>query len=299
MEALHAGDTAGAMNVLGLKTASKDTLVDRVTAGLRGELLQAEKILEFKRTMEYSTPAAKLVAIEKAEQKVSRINEQLVSLESRISQVSQELCPICYECPESKTLTPCCRQVFCLACLCECISANPACPMCRKVIGAISNLIVIGEENTAEEEKVETLPSKGAALLKILEDESDDTNKRYLIFSAHEASFKGLREILSSKGVRCEMLYGSGARIERLRKQFQDGTVRVLCMNARHVGAGINLESATTIILYHRMNTELENQVIGRAIRFERTNDLQIVHLVHEQETVSNGSSSSEVIVHM
>jgi SNF2 family DNA or RNA helicase len=171
--------------------------------------------------------------------------------------------------------------------------------MCRKNIGAISNLIVIGEDNHAEEEKIDSLPSKGTALLKILEDEANDPNKRYLIFSAHEASFKGLREILSSKGMRCEMLYGSGARIERLRKQFQDGTVRVLCMNARHVGAGINLESATTIILYHRMNTELENQVIGRAIRFERTKDLQVIHLVHEQETTTNGESSSEVIIHM
>ena len=250
--------------------------------------------------MEYSTPAAKLLAIEKAEQKVVRIRDQLVSLESRISQVSQELCPICYDCPESKTLTPCCRQVFCLSCLCECISSNPTCPMCRKGISSISNLLVIGDEADAEEEEVvESLPTKGAALLKLMEDEAEDTSKRYLIFSAHEASFKGLREILSSKGIRCELLYGSGARIERLRKQFQDGTVRVLCMNARHVGAGINLESATSIILYHRMNTELEKQVIGRAVRFERTKDLQVVHLVHEQETSMNGASSSEVIVHM
>lgn len=299
MEALHAGDTAGAMVALGLKATAKETLVDRVTAGLKGELLQAEKILEFKRSMEYSTAASKIVAIEKAEQKVARVREQLVSLESRISTVSHELCPICYEQPESKTLTPCCRQVFCLSCLCECISANPICPLCRKGIGAISNLLVIGDSATVEDEPVETLPTKGAALLKLLEDESDDTSKRYLIFSAHEASFKGLREILSSKGIRCEMLYGSGTRIERLRKQFQDGTVRVLCMNARHVGAGINLESATTVILYHRMNSELENQVIGRAIRFERTKDLQIVHLVHEQETFVNGASSSEIIVHM
>ena len=297
MEALHAGDTAGAMSALGLKTASKETLVDRVTAGLKGELIQAEKILEFKRTMEYSTAAAKVIAIEKAEQKVSRIREQLSSLETRISQVSQDLCPICYDCPESKTITPCCRQVFCLGCLCECIAAKPICPMCRKDM-SVSNLIVIGDGD-GEETKVETLPTKGAALLKILEDEAEDTGKRYLVFSAHEASFKGLREILSSKGIRCEMLYGSGARIERLRKQFQDGSVRVLCMNARHVGAGINLESATTIILYHRMNTELEKQVIGRAVRFERTKDLQIVHLVHEQETTMNGASSSEVIVHM
>jgi hypothetical protein len=301
MEALHAGDTAGAMTALGLKTASKETLVDRVTGGLKGELIQAEKILEFKRTMDYATTASKVIAIEKAEQKVARIRDQLVSLESRITQATQDVCPICYECPESRTLTPCCRQVFCLSCLCECISSNPLCPMCRKNI-AITDLLVIGEKDTHQdevEEGVEPLQTKGAALLHLLESESGDTSKRYLIFSAHEASFKGLREILSSKGIRCEMLYGSGARIERLRKQFQDGSVRVLCMNARHVGAGINLESATTIILYHIMNIELEKQVIGRAIRFERTKDLQIVHLVHEQETTMNGASSSEVIVHM
>ena len=69
-------------------------------------------------------------------------------------------------------------------------------------------------------------------------------------------------------------------------------------MNARHVGAGINLEAATHVVLYHRMNTELEKQVIGRAVRFERAADLKIIHLVHESETALNGDQSSEVIVH-
>jgi SNF2 family DNA or RNA helicase len=70
-------------------------------------------------------------------------------------------------------------------------------------------------------------------------------------------------------------------------------------MNARHVGAGINLEAATHVVLYHRMNTELEKQVIGRAVRFERSAELRVVHLVHEAETALNGASSSEVIVHV
>ena len=294
MEALHAGDTTGAIEALGLKTASKETLVERVTAGLRGDLAQAERLLEFKKTMEYSTPAVKLLAIEKAEQKVSRLREQLISLETRIFGVTQDVCPVCYDTLRTATLTPCCRQSFCLSCLCECIASKPSCPMCRTTIGSVSELLVVGSDSV--EVVIEGPPTKGAALLELLQNSTAD--QRFLVFSAHEASFKGLRELLSARGIRCELLSGSGARVERLRNQFRDGTIRVLCMNARHVGAGINLEAATHVVLYHRMNTELEKQVIGRAVRFERSADLKIVHLVHESETALNGDQSSEVIMH-
>ena len=294
MEALHAGDTTGAIEALGLKTASKETLVERVTAGLRGDLAQAERLLEFKKTMEYSTPMVKLLAIEKAEQKVTRLRDQLVSLETRIIGVTQDVCPVCYDTLRTATLTPCCRQSFCLSCLCECIASKPTCPMCRATIGSVSELLVVGSDSV--EVIVEGPPTKGAALLELLQNSTAD--QRFLVFSAHEASFKGLRELLSARGIRCELLSGSGARVERLRNQFRDGTIRVLCMNARHVGAGINLEAATHVVLYHRMNTELEKQVIGRAVRFERAADLKIIHLVHESETALNGDQSSEVIVH-
>lgn len=296
MEALHAGDTAGALIALGLKAASKETLADRVTESLRGDLLQAEKILAFKRDIEYSTVAAKQSAIEKSEAKVARIREQLEALKSRIASATAENCPICYDTPRTTTLTPCCRQAFCLSCLCECISATPKCPLCRIPIQSAKQLLVIGTDTAPETEKEPTLQTKGAALLKVLTESTDD--QRFLVFSAHEASFKGLRELLSARGIRCEVLQGTAARVERLRSQFEDGTVRVLCMNAQHVGAGINLEAATHVILYHRMNVELERQVIGRAVRFERIKDLRVVHLVHEEETSYNGASSSEIIVH-
>jgi len=297
MEALHAGDTAGALAALGLKAASKETLADRVTESLRGDLMQAEKILAFKRDIEYSSPAAKIAAIEKGEAKVKRIKEQLEALKARIASATSELCPICYDTPRTTTLTPCCRQAFCLSCLCECVSSRPACPLCRQPIQSAKQLLVIGETlEDVEETATVSLPTKGAALLKLLSESTED--QRYLLFSAHEASFKGLRELLLARGVRCEVLQGTAARVERLRKQFRDGSVRVLCMNARHVGAGINLEAATHVVLYHRMNVELERQVIGRAVRFERSADLKVIHLVHEEETAYNGASSSEVIVH-
>jgi len=303
MEALHAGDTVGAIAALGLKPSSKDTLVDRVTAGLRADLVQAEKILAFKRDIEYSTAAAKAAAIEKAEQKVVRMKEQLASLEARIASSVSQTCPICYDVPSTMTLTPCCRQAFCLACLCECIAAKPACPLCRVTIESVSKLIVVdsglpSSSNLDPEVEVEAqLPTKATALLKLLSESSPD--QRFLVFSAHEASFRGLRELLSIHGIQCELLFGSGARIDRLRERFASGDLRVLCMNARHVGAGLNLEATTDVVLYHRMNTELEKQVIGRAVRFERKRDLRVVHLVHEQETLFNGSQASDVIMHV
>jgi hypothetical protein len=85
MEALHAGDTEGALTALGLKASSKETLAERVTQSLRSDLIQAEKILAFKRDIEYSSAAGKIAAIEKAEAKVTRLKSQLLSLESRLA----------------------------------------------------------------------------------------------------------------------------------------------------------------------------------------------------------------------
>jgi hypothetical protein len=307
MEALHAGDTAGALVALGLKAATAETLADRVTAALRGELIAAEKLLAFKRDMEYSSAAAKEEGVKKAEGRVERLRGQLADLEARIAGAATELCPICYDTPKTTTLTPCCRQAFCLACVCECIAKKPACPLCRAGIGSPKELLVIGDAGEeagtgagAGAEIGAGPPEKGAALLRLLTEGAENPDSRFLVFSAHEASFKGLRELLMARGIRCELLMGTAARVERLRRQFRAGEVRVLCMNARHVGAGINLEAATHVVLYHRMNVEMERQVIGRAVRFERAAELRVVHLVHDAETALNGAGAgTEVIVHV
>jgi SNF2 family DNA or RNA helicase len=53
------------------------------------------------------------------------------------------------------------------------------------------------------------------------------------------------------------------------------------------MGAGLNIESATHVVLFHRMSSELEKQIIGRAMRLGRKTPLDVIHLVHENE-VSN-----------
>jgi hypothetical protein len=305
MEALHAGDAAGAMVAMGVKPVAGESVVERLTERLRSDLRAAEKVVAFKKEMEYSTTAAKAAGVAKAEAEVVRIQKQLEGLRERVSAlVGGSTCPICYDPARTPALTPCCRQAFCLSCLCECISTKPICPLCRAAIRSAKDLVVVGEGAAASDSDsvstVEKLPTKGAALLRMLTEGCKNPASRYLVFSAHEASFKGLRDVLAARKVRCEMLSGTAARVERLRKQFREGKVQVLCMNARYVGAGINLEPATHVVLYHRMNAELERQVIGRAVRFERSAELRVVYLAHETETGLNGlSGSSEVIVHV
>lgn len=286
MTALHAGDTRGALAALNLVSEDKTSIVDKVTASLRLKLDEAERTYAFKETKTYSSAAAKEEALTKARDKIARFREQLEALNARIAAIDTIECPICYDPPRSTVLTPCCRNAFCLSCLCECIVAKPACPMCRAEITSMKNVIVLGEGSESESAMGgggdEPLPTKAAALLKILTEASEE--QRFLIFSEHEGSFRGLQELLRDRDIQCRLLQGSSTQVNALRKQFQKGTVRVLCMNAKHVGSGLNLDCTTDVILYHKMNAEMEQQVVGRAVRFERAAPLRVVHLVHEGE---------------
>jgi SNF2 family DNA or RNA helicase len=80
------------------------------------------------------------------------------------------------------------------------------------------------------------------------------------------------------------MLNGSQARIAKLLREFKAGKYNVLFLNARNMGAGLNIECASHVMLFHRMSSELENQIIGRANRLGRTASLEVVYLIHENE---------------
>jgi hypothetical protein len=49
-------------------------------------------------------------------------------------------------------------------------------------------------------------------------------------------------------------------------------------------GAGIDLKSATHIVLMHIMKREEEQQIVGRAIRLGRNEQLNLIRLVHNGE---------------
>lgn len=281
MTALHAGDVAGAITILGLNTGDKASIVDKLTTSIRIQLDTAEKTLAFKESLIYETPAAREEALKKAQEKVDRVRDQLNGLLGRIEGMDTTECPICFNETQNSSLTPCCKNAFCLTCICDWLAQSAKCPVCRASIRSVNELTVLGT-GTAVAAEENSLPNKAEALITILNASTE--NQRILVFSEHDGSFANIQQLLNSKGVTSAMLKGNNAHIAKTQREFEAGKIRVLFMNAREVGAGLNLGSTTDVVLYHKMSNDLERQIVGRAIRFERTAPLTVHHIMHEGE---------------
>ena len=57
-----------------------------------------------------------------------------------------------------------------------------------------------------------------------------------------------------------------------------------MLLNAKYYGAGLNLQITNDIIIYHRFDKETEEQIIGRANRYGRTEPLSVYYLLHDNE---------------
>jgi len=291
LERLNAGDVRGALEALGMPTYSETAMIDAITDSLKKDLENARKMYDFKQSIDYATEGSKTKALEACVAKIASIESRITAIQERIKHAAQQTCPICCYDISGTAVVPCCQQVFCFACICESLRRSPICPLCRARIENIKDVRVVG---VSEEEhdlsgnivvyedipKLEKL-NKRDAFLKYI---GEHRRARILMFSSYDATFGATEEHLRRMDIAFAHLNGSQARINKLLKDFKDGKYTVLFLNARHMGAGLNIECATHVILYHKMNAELTNQIVGRAVRLGRTADLEVVHLLHENE---------------
>ena len=295
MERLHAGDAEGALTVLGIQTRTADQIVAAVRESVEKELEQVRRTYEFKKTIEYASEAAKTRSLQQYEDRMARLTSRIQAIEERLTNTKEQTCPICFEEVQTPAMTPCCRNLFCFACICEVLRRATTCPLCREIIPSIQSLHVLGPER---ETATNQLLTKQEQMRKFLR---ESPQARILLFSAYDATFSGLEAMLEVEGVTHATLSGSQARIAKLLKQFGEGKYRVLFLNAKNMGAGLNIAAASHVILYHKMPVETKNQIIGRAVRAGRTEPLTVLHFLHGNEMVSKeeGLTGSHVIQHV
>jgi hypothetical protein len=285
MERLNAGDVAGALESLGMNSYTETEITDAVTAAIQKELHNAKVTYEYKKTLEYSTESLKQKAIEAQEQKIASIESRISAIQERLKRAKEQTCPICYCDLTNPSVTPCCQQLFCFACLCESLKRVASCPLCRARIENIKDIKVLGESaaqpQVQEAPKTNSLLNKNDSFVKFMK---ENPNARVLMFSSYDESFRKLEDSLDAADIKYSMLNGSQLRIAKLLREFKSGKYNVLFLNARNMGAGLNIESATHVMLFHRMSAELESQIIGRANRLGRTTPLEVVYLIHDNE---------------
>ena len=281
-ELLHAGDVQGALEKLGVNNSSQSSLINALTETREKELDRLEKTLVFKESLAYATPQAKEQAINSLKTKIASLKEQIESLKGRILHVKDEICAICFEAPRTPTLVVCCSRLFCGECIINCMQRNPHCPLCRSglTFRSLRQIDLEGRESATTVTQAPALLNKKGALLKLL----TETKGKFLIFNRYDNPFLEIEGVLLEKGYRVASVRGNKDHVSSILKQFEQGNIQVLLMNSMEAGAGIDLKSATHIVLMHAMRKEEEKQIIGRAIRLGRTEPLNLIRLLHENE---------------
>lgn len=290
-ELLHGGDIQGALEKLGVNNTSQSSLITALTETREQELDKLEKTLVFKEAMRYASPQTKELAISSLKTKITSLKDQISSLKQRILNVKDEICAICFEDPKTPTFVMCCSRLFCGGCIIQCIQRNPHCPLCRSALG-YQNLRQVGldTDEIKEEENKDVIvpirkPKKKEALLKLIK----DTKKgRFLVFNRYDNPFLEIEGELLELGFRVATVKGNKDHVSSILKQFEKGEIQILLMNSTQAGAGMDLKSATHIVLMHMMRKEEERQIVGRAIRLGRVEPLTLVRLLHDNEEVMN-----------
>lgn len=287
-ELLHAGDVQGALEKLGVSGTTQSSLVTALCDTREKELDRLTKTLAFKETMDYATPQAKEQAISALKTKIGSLNDQIQSLKQRILHVKDEICAICYDEPKIPTLVMCCSRLFCGGCIIQCIQRNPSCPMCRTPLEytALRQIDCTGtsDEHSKPAEDIIAVknPKKKDALLKLITENS--TGGRFLVFNRYDNPFLEIEGELLERGIKVATVKGNKDHVSIVLTQFEKGNIHVLLMNSMQAGVGMDLKSATHIVLMHAMRVEEERQIVGRAMRLGRTEPLNLVRLLHENE---------------
>jgi hypothetical protein len=287
MAMLHAGDTKGALQVLGVTDETPTSIITSLSASLIKELEQQKRRLEFYKTVDYSSEIAKQKSLETQQEKITSLENRIDTIKKRMDELDTTNCPICYSDIETPTLTPCCKNLFCFICLCESIkrqTKTPICPLCRADINSINDLHVVNKSgNTIENNEIINEPkTKVEEFINFVE---KNPKAKILLFSSYDASFFQLTSEMLHRNISYSTINGSTNRVSKIIGEFAEGNYRVLLLNSRHVGAGLNITCATDVFLFHKMSSEMEKQIIGRAYRMGRKEPLHVHHLLHQNET--------------
>jgi hypothetical protein len=247
----------------------------------------------------------KRIAIKELKHKIACIEERVMTIEN---------CPICFDDFNNPSITPCCNNKFCFDCITMTLNSKSQCPQCKAEL-TIQKMIVISnktkvdmqksmvaEKNKKKEKelvklldsyegKMELLKnsakqfSKYENMDKIFELNNDNTVKKYLIFTEYESSLNDkITNILTKWNLSYARIKGSGIMIYNTVEQYKTGDVNTLLINSKYFGSGMNLENTTDIIIIHKMQSDVEMQVIGRAQRFGRVGNLRVWKLYYQNE---------------
>jgi hypothetical protein len=223
--------------------------------------------------------------------KVVAHQKQADSVQERVNG-ADSMCGVCFEeTMQNMTITPCCANKYCFACVTRWVAQHCTCPSCRASCSTGDLHVVVDQDNveTPCQDVVELL-GKQESCIQLVMALAADPEARVLVCCTNGGVFSPICEALATKGVSSGTIKGNSAAIRAAITRFRDGDVQAMFVSNDGYCAGINLEFVTDVIIYSRFDEATERQVISRAQRFTRTRSLRVHYLVHDNELGSQGA---------
>jgi hypothetical protein len=205
----------------------------------------------------------------------------LSRIEERIEAIQLDDCPLCSVTMRSPTLMGCCQNVACGHCVATWIRMNHSCPFCRNTSPALVHLNHHDQPSPSEEKKEIQPPARGDKFSHLVHIAT--TSRKVLVFAAHSTQFGEISATLRARNITYSLVSGSVSQRQAALDAYIRGPTKVLILNSRMNGAGLNLQATTDIVLWHSMPTPLTRQIIGRALRYGIDHPL-VVHKFFRQE---------------
>uniref|UniRef100_A0A6C0CC56 RING-type domain-containing protein n=1 Tax=viral metagenome TaxID=1070528 RepID=A0A6C0CC56_9ZZZZ len=301
---INAGNMNEALNKLNCNVDTEENIVDILTKNIKTDLHNLTKELEYVNSIQIPNKEAR---ISKIESDIGRCKVKLESINEKVNSIKDECCLICADTFKTPAILDCCKNVFCIGCLIAALrTSDDKCPYCRTVVKGNKGYHVIGEKKVIEKNDKVVPPAKNGftnmekqdileIILKYIA--TNAKTPRILIFSDYHQTFDKIKKNIANAKLKYATISGVPAHITNVINNFNEGTINVLLLDSLHYGSGLNLQAADFVILFHRMRSEVETQVIGRAHRYGRTKPLSIIYLISDTEDKRVDSKSKVVSI--
>lgn len=287
IECLNAGDvTAAISHVSPSNKGSEDNIVKMLIDKYHGQIRNTQLRLNMTREMTFENERDRAIEISNMEKRMQEIQQKINAITERVK--SSNMCSICFDDVVNKTITKCCQNSFCFACLHIWLSKSPTCPLCKSRMNKDSTFVVADDVPEVQESNVPDVNVIGEhndkfTNFKLLMQQRKQ-NAKVLVCSNFDRTLIELESIMAKMNIKFDFIKGNGDQIRCIVDRYKTGHTDVLIVNTREYGSGLNLENTTDIVMFHKFDTQLEQQVIGRAQRMGRTGPLNIHYLLHENE---------------
>ena len=301
---INAGNMKEAIKHLNCDVDTKENIANILTKNIEKELHNSSTELNYVKELDIDKKERD-DRIKKIKQKITSCKTRLESIREKLDSIKVECCLICTEKLDTPAIMDCCKNIFCMKCIIESLKTTKnKCPNCRTLITSSKQYhIIVDNTETKKKKKVSNEESfikkeKHEIMTEILKYiAKHDDNPKILIFSDYSDTFINIASSIKKSKLRSDILAGTSVHIECILKRYFDEDLNILMLDSKRYGSGLNLQNTNYLIFYHRMNNDLETQVIGRAQRYGREKPLSIFYLVNSNENHNLKISSNPCIL--